>query len=106
MKAVVTHRPLKEALKDKRLLTVLLMVVVMHISQSFIASAPQPMHLEKLGAKEGFLAVFGIIELSASGMITLVLQGWLKKWGAHRVMVASLLMMAFAAFLIAHPPLD
>lgn len=104
MKAVVTRRPIKEALRDKRLLSVLLMVIVMHVAQSFIGSAPQPMHMEHLGAKESFLALFGIIEMSASCLVTLVLPGWLKKWGAQRVMISALLAMSLAAFLIANAP--
>lgn len=100
---IVTRRPIKEALRDKRLLSVLLTVIVMHLAQSFV-SAPLPMHLANLGAKEGFLAVLGMAELAASGLITLVLQYWLKKWGAKNVMIGSLLAMAFAALLIANAP--
>jgi MFS family permease len=101
--SVVTRRPLKEALRDKRLLSVLLMVIIMHFAQSFI-SAPQPMHLANLGAKEGFLAVLGLLELAASGLITLVLQYWLEKWGAKRVMIGALVSMSIASFLIANAP--
>jgi MFS family permease len=101
--SIVTRRPIKEALCDKRLLSVLLMVIVMHFAQSFI-SAPLPIHLANLGAKEGFLAVLGMIELAASGLITLLLQHWLKKWGAKRVMIGALMMMSCSAFLTANAP--
>lgn len=87
IKKKVHHRPWMDVIRDRRFLSTAWIVLVTHLSQTFIA-APLSLKLkEDLGASDGFLAAFGVAELMAGAAATFA-AAWLVKRYKHRTIVA------------------
>jgi len=61
-----------------------------------------PLHLKvNLGAEEGFMAIFGVVELIAGALVTLVLQRLIHQYGSRTNVVIGMVGAALAVLVIA-----
>jgi MFS family permease len=73
------------------------MMMHLHLVQTFIV-APQALHLkEDFGATEGFLAIFGSVEVLAAALVTLFIPAWISRYGNRRVATFGMIGLALGA---------
>ncbi|MGJ3237318.1 MAG: MFS transporter [Anaerolineae bacterium] len=95
---------LKRLLKIESFQSVVLVTMVSFIGYYSIF-AVIPLFLERqLGADEGYMAMFGIVELIAGAGITLILEPLLRRMGSRTTIALSMLVSTVAAIVIAYAP--
>lgn len=83
---------------------VIVVVMATHIAFTAIISIT-PLHLvEGLHASEGFLALFGLTELAAGAMVTLMIKRFIERLGNKGVIAAAMVGTALSALVIALSP--
>lgn len=61
-----------------------------------------PMRLmNELGASEGYIALFGLVELGAAAIAATFADKWMRRWGIQRVTAYALFLTAIAALILA-----
>lgn len=95
---------LRGHLRDQRFQSVALITLVTHAA-FFAIFAVIPIQLESgLGATEGFLAIFGVVELLSAAVAAALTARWIVRWGSRNVIVLGMLSTALSALVIALAP--
>lgn len=104
VKPVRPARPLRETLSRKSFQSICYVTTITYIT-FFSIIALIPLHLKQdLGATEGFMAIFGVVELIAGALVTLVLRRMIEQLGSRMAAVIGMVGASFAALALALAP--
>lgn len=101
----IRQRPWLEVFKSPAFRAVVLVTFLTHMAYFFNTAAPQPLRLKNdLGASEGFIALFGMLEVISAALVTLRMDTWRKSYGNHRLIAAGMAATALSSLMMATAP--
>lgn len=103
-KSKLTWQSFSRLLRDSRFQSVIFVTLLSHVAY-FSVFAVVPLRLERdLGATEGFMAAFGIVELMAGAFMTMFLSRMVQRLGNRAVVALAMVGTATGSLVIAMAP--
>jgi MFS family permease len=88
--AIVHRKPAVSPWRSRDFRAVLLIVVVTHISFVAVNALIPARLVEEMGANEGYMAVYGLVELFAGALVSYLAPRLIARFGIYRLMMVAM----------------